>query len=552
MISHPTARPGMVSLVVSEAWVCFKLHLFEEPRLLFIGLVLILSLASCGFNSAFSSFKPRIINNRNRVSVWREVLYLSGTSITSTINTPGQNKMTSLKSFAKFPELPPEIQLQIWESTIATQPAMHLFDVCVPPCISESAATTIASPTPDSHTDDSEDADSASSKREAIYLDEAADTLYLSPLATTTTEDATASPGETKVSTKGARFRTDPSMYNFRGSLASTCTDAAATVRRSLSTARGRDGDTNTIYLGAPSTARGCASLTYDNTQDVLHLRFSPPAFRFPGADGDGGRLAGSALSAIFESVWSQELSSALHRARRVAIDVSQLWPDLSSSCGAAGGEQQQGGDGGGEGEGQQQGEEETGGGETEVLEQEGEEEEDEAGGNDDGSLIMQDIAFLACTMQHDLEVLYLVDYCAGRCDSCPSQPSSLRARDLMDRRDDGLYRALRNGETWQKEKARKPDVIQGVGKVWREVFDLERLGWDEEHPGFVFAEMFAEVVKMQQGNWIGDDSQEGEVAREKAKFQGVRVLVAEDEQINGEDSSMLLGCDGHRHGTKK
>lgn len=461
--------------------------------------------------------------------------------------------MTSLKAFSKFPELPPEIQLQIWESTIATQPAMHLFDISVPPCVSQSSATTIISPTSVSHNGDSEDAEPEPSKREAIYLDEAADTLYLSPLATTSTEEATTSQGGTEVSsTQGARFRTDPSMYKFRSSLASTCIDAAATVRRSLlpTSSRGRSddrggagSDTNTIYLGAPSTARGCASITYNNTQDVLYLRFSPPAFRFPGGGG-GGRLT-SPLSAIFESVWSQELAGALHRARRVAIDVSQLWPGLSS-CGAAGGEQQ-GGDGGGDGEGQH-GEENGEGGEAEVL---GDEQE-AAGGNDDGSLIMQDIAFLACTMQHNLEVLYLVDYCAGRCDSCPSQPSSLRARDLMDRRDDGLYQALRNGETWQKEKVRQPDVIQGVGKVWREVFDLEKLGWDEEHPGFVFAEMFAEVVKMQQGNWMGDENQDGEFAREKPKFQGVRVLVAEDEQINGEDSSILLSCDGHRHGTKK
>lgn len=478
------------------------------------------------------------------------MLYESATLITSRNITANENKMTSLKAFTKFPELPPEIQLQIWESTIATQPAMHLFDVCVPPCVSEFAATTIPSPTSDSHNEDSEDADPEPSKTEAIILDEAADTLYLSPLSTNSMEDATR-PAGTEVSTQGARFRTDPSMYKFRSNLASTCIDAAATVRRSLPTSsRGRDGDTNTIYLGAPSTARGCASVTYDNTQDVLYLRFSPPAFRFPDADGGGGRgRLTSPLSAIFESVWSQELAGALHRARRVAIDVSQLWPDLSS-CGAGG--VQQGGDGGGDGEGQQQQEDgEAGEGEqgAEVLEDE--QEEEAAGGNDDGSLIMQDIAFLACTMQHDLEVLYLVDYCAGRCDSCPSKPSSLRARDLMTRRDEGLYRTLRNGETWQKEKLRKPDVIQGVGKVWREVFDLEKLGWDEEHPGFVFAEMFAEVVKMQQGNWMGDDSQDEEFAREKGKFQGVRVLVAEDEQVNGEISSMLLNCDGHRHGTK-
>ncbi|KAG6360482.1 hypothetical protein INS49_011544 [Diaporthe citri] len=392
--------------------------------------------------------------------------------------------------------------------------------------------------------ENNEETDRSLSKREAIYLDEATDTLYLSPLATTTTEDA-ASPG-TEVSTQGARFRSDPSMYKFRAGLAATCIDAAATVRRSMPTARSggggsssssssSSGDTNTIYLGAPSTARGCASITYDNTQDVLYLRFKPPAFRFP----DGGRLT-SPVSAIFESIWSQELAGALHRARRVAIDVSQLWPDLWARGVADGGEQQ-GGDGAEDDEEQQQ----AGEAEVEVLE-EGPDEE-EAGGNDDGSLIMQDIAFLACTMQHDLEVLYLVDYCAGRCDS---QPPSLKAKDLMERRDEGLYRALRNGETWQKEKMRRPDVIQGVGKVWREVFDLERLGWDGEHPGFVFAEMFAEVIKMQQGNWMGDDN--GEVTKERAKFQGVRVLVAEDEQLNGEDNSMVLRCDGHLHGTKK
>lgn len=435
------------------------------------------------------------------------------TLITAKIIIAEKDKMTSLKAFPKFPELPPEIQLQIWESTIATQPAMHLFDVCVPPCVSESAATTIASPTSDSHMGNNEETDRSLSKREAIYLEEATDTLYLSPLATTTTDDATDE--ATEVSTQGARFRTDPSMYKFRAGLAATCIDAASTLRRSMPAAG--SGDTNTVYIGAPSTARGCPSITYDNTQDVLYLRFSPPAFRFP----DGGRLT-SPVSAIFESIWSQELAGALHRARRVAIDVSQLWPDLwARGVDGGGGEQQQGGNGGEEDDREH---EEAGEAEAEVLE---DGEEDDAGGNDDGSLIMQDIAFLACTMQHELEVLYLVDYSAGSCDS---HPSSLKAQDLMEKRDEGLYRALRNGETWQKEKARKPDVIQGVGKVWREVFDLEKLGWDEEHPGFVFAEMFAEVIKMQQGNWMGDDSQDGEVTKERAKFQGVRVLVAEDE----------------------
>lgn len=472
--------------------------------------------------------------------------------------------MTSLKAFTKFPELPPEIQLQIWESTVATQPAMHLFDVCVPPCVLAAAATTTASQTSGSDDDDegAEDTDPAPTKTESIYLDEAADTLYLSPLVTTATEDPAAL--EDSTPTQGARFSSDPSMYKFRAGLAATCIDSAATVRRALPATpapgagagdTNTDTDTNTIYLGAPSTERGCASVTYDNTQDVLHLRFSPPAFRFP----DGGRLKGP-LSAVFESLWSQELAGALHRARRVAIDVSQLWPCLRPH-GVADGEEQQGDDGG-EGEAEVAGQEVDGGeqqvdGDEEEAdadeEMDGDEEVDgdeEAGDIDDHMLIIQDMAFLACMMEHDLEVLYLVDYCAGRCDSHPS--SSLRAQDLMDRRDDGLYRTLGNGETWQKEKMRKPDVFQGVGKVWREVFDLEKLGWDEGHPGVVFADIFGEVIKMQQRDAMGDDSQDAEAAKERVKFQGVRVLVAEDEEVNGEASPMLLRCDGHGHGTEK
>ncbi|KAL1850387.1 hypothetical protein Daus18300_012982 [Diaporthe australafricana] len=430
----------------------------------------------------------------------------------------------SLRSFTKFPELPPEIQLQIWESTIATQPAMHLFDVCVPPCGSDSTAMMIASPTSELHSDD-EDTDPSRSKEDAICLDEATDTLYLTALDTTTKDDISSPTATSNTHTQGARFHSDPSMYKFRADIQATCFDAEATMRASTA----RSTDTNTIRLGGASSTG--ASITYDNTQDVLHLRFTPPAFRFPG-DSEG-RLAGP-ISAIFESIWSDELAGALHGARRVAIDVSQLWPDLGAR------------DAGGAGAGQQA---EDGEGDVEGVE--GWEEEGEGGGGDVDSSVLQDIAFLACTMQNDLEVLYLVDYCAGRCDSSSSSDSFLKARDLMDRTDEGLYRALRNGETWQKEKTREQDVIHGVGKVWREVFDLEKLGWDEKHPGFVFAEMFGEVVRMQQGNWMGNDNQDGEVAKEKKRFQGVRVLVVENDEDNRENDPILLRCDNHRNDTK-
>lgn len=471
------------------------------------------------------------------------------TPITSKMVTAGQKGMSPLKSFTKFPELPPELQLQVWESTIACQPSMHLFDVCVPPRNPDSTLPPTASPPAEPHSGDgSNDEDTGTGLPKgqgAIYLEEVTDTLYLSPLATTTTEDLSSQ--GTSASAQGARFRADPSMYKFRGSLRTTCFNAAATMQRTTT----RGGDTNTIYLGAPSTERGCASVTYDNTRDVLHLRFVPPAFRFP--DGSG-RLT-SPLSAILESVWSQELEGALNRARRVAIDVSQLWPALGARL-AGGGEgfgEEQGG-GLGEVGGAQGGQ--VAAGEAGVLDGDEEAEEGQVGDIDDISLLVQDIAFLASTMQHNLEVLYLVDYCAGRCDSHPNRPASLRAHDLMERRDDGLFRALRNGKTWNKEKAREPDVIQGVGIAWREVFDLEKLGWDEKHPGFVFAEMFAEmfaeVVKMQQQDRIGGYDQGDDNGHEKMAFKGVRVLVAEDDETNGGDSPMLLRCDAHGHGPQK
>lgn len=71
-------------------------------------------------------------------------------------------------------------------------------------------------------------------------------------------------------------------------------------------------------------------------------------------------------------------------------------------------------------------------------------------------------------------------------------------------------------------DQKRQPDTIHGVGKVWREVFDLEVLGWHEKHPGFVFAETMSEVIRLQQGSWHGEGDK-------RPTFKGVRVLVAED-----------------------
>lgn len=204
--------------------------------------------------------------------------------------------------------------------------------------------------------------------------------------------------------------------------------------------------------------------LVYDNALDVLHLRFL------------GGNENGAApLSTIFQSLWSPALATALHNARRVAIDVSQIWPELA----------------------QQQ------------------------------HKLVQDIVFLVCTLQNNLEVLYLVDY------SQQVGQNALSAKTLAASKESELYARFHSyGPEREVEKNRPADVIHGNGTVWREIFDFERLGWHERHPGFVFGEMFGEVVRLQQGQWFG----EGE---KKATFQGVRVLVAENEIVGVYDECM-------------
>lgn len=175
---------------------------------------------------------------------------------------------------------------------------------------------------------------------------------------------------------------------------------------------------------------------------------------------------AAAPLSSIFQSLWSPSLAAALYNSRRIAIDVSQIWPNLA----------------------------------------------------EDQHRLVQDIVFLACTVQNDLEVLYLVDYSAGI-----GANHARAAKDLMEKNDNGLCRRLHHD--WETDKMRKGDVIEGVGMTWREVFGLEKLGWHERHPGFVFGEIFDEVVRLQQANWYGKGNSQ-------ATFKGVRVLVAEDEMV--------------------
>lgn len=383
-------------------------------------------------------------------------------------------------SFPQFASLPAEIQLQIWESTTPALPTMqmHLFDVRAP------------SPPPKGT--------AAAQKSRLRQRGTSTSTRVRKPVSPPRERRPARLDGSVTLEafscTPGTNTETDPSGYRFRDALLATCTDAAGAVRRAR--------------RAVPPAARAAVRLSsgraveYDAARDVLHLRFF--------AD-DNHKVSGlrqapnnnnniledqmmmmrmkeeeccedasnmAPLSAIFHSAWSRELAAALHGARRVALDVGQVWSELA----------------------------------------------------DEQARLVQDIVFLACTLQHDLEVLYLVDYSTSASSSVPGQSSCLprvrtkSAKDLASR-DGELYGRFhyQSDDGWEHERSREGDVVHGVGRVWREVFDLEGLGWHERHPGFVFGEMFGEVVRLQQANWYG----EGE---KKATFKGVRVLVAEDE----------------------
>ncbi|KZL66554.1 multicopper oxidase [Colletotrichum tofieldiae] len=93
-----------------------------------------------------------------------------------------------------------------------------------------------------------------------------------------------------------------------------------------------------------------------------------------------------------------------------------------------------------------------------------------------------------------------------------------------------GLYRELQNRDI-DNAMVRTPDIIYGVGKTYREVFDLEGLGWSHEHPNYVFARGVDEVIRSQQAD------------TDKQGFEGVRVLLVEDEQVEGLDTTTLMDC---------
>ncbi|KAF9869863.1 hypothetical protein CkaCkLH20_12662 [Colletotrichum karsti] len=351
--------------------------------------------------------------------------------------------MSSSTTFSRFPDLPAELRLKIWDEAL-NGPSMHVFDVCFP---SWRGAERSKRAFQDSTGNISEESQKRWSKySQCVFLD--------------AVESGSA---ELSRSTRVARHAHDPSVYKLRRARRLTSAEAsAASAGRMM-------GGTNTVYLPGRNER-----VVYNNDEDVLFLRFR-----------DGGALTelsqgvlfgeyeasgANNLSEVLEGPWSAEMATTLHGAGKIALDVAETWTPATV-----------------------------------------------------GAVLLEEVAYLGCCLQQGLRVLYLVDHCPGRCARC--NRTDKKASRLQS--SGALYKQLHGDEVAE----RAPDVIRGVGKTYREVFDLEGLGWSDSHPSYVFARAMNETIRSQQAD------------ADAKNFQGVRVLVVEDDKVDGLDTTTLMDC---------
>jgi hypothetical protein len=274
---------------------------------------------------------------------------------------------------------------------------------------------------------------------------------------------------EPNQATRATRYSFDPSMYRFEESLRQTNkTSHSAILGLNRKTGKNR------IHL-----PRRQQTLEIPRS-DVVMLRFQKrkevgvAAARTVSREDEN--MSSTTLGEVLEGQWSPQMAKTLRDATKLALDLTEPWiSELGSE------------------------------------------------------LAYEEIAFLACTIQHELEVLYLVDNCVGRCMACGN--ADLRATDLQ--RKGILWECLNYQDKDARE--READVVEAVSKKYVEIADFEKLGWRDTHPYFVFARMIDEMIRSQQ---------HGE---SKGKFKGVRILVTEDEEVDGVATDMQVCCGGVR-----
>ncbi|KAI8712614.1 2EXR domain-containing protein [Fusarium sp. LHS14.1] len=309
--------------------------------------------------------------------------------------------------FTLFPQLPAELQLKIWDASLP-RPGIHIFDVCF---------QDISSP-------------DKSISGEVVDEDAHTEQTFLSSLNATAKDHGIAS---------STIFKNDPSAYKIANILSTTTIDSSNTVK--TRTDSNQEGMTNVVRL--PSQRE---EVSYDNDNDVLCLRFGFSR----DIDQSVGPIFRNNISRVLEALWSEDMAASLFSARRLAIDIAEMWSP--------------------------------------------------------GGLDPMLMAYFCCCIQNDLEVLYLVDYCVGRCKSCFK--GSLKSKDLVTSKC-GLAKELDTED-------REMDAIYGSTVAYREVSNLEKLGWDSGHSVFGLAQVMGDIIREQQGK--------------EGPFRSVRILVCEEE----------------------
>ncbi|KAL3448769.1 hypothetical protein BJX65DRAFT_306774 [Aspergillus insuetus] len=360
-----------------------------------------------------------------------------------------------MKRFPQFPRFPSELRRQIWQESCPL-PGFHVFDVCIP-STSEESRLSRAFQTSGNRGEQTEISSRIQKYSATVFLDQ-----FL-PTAENNPRSAEGSQG----------LDSDPSAYHITSAVRQTCFEALESLRtRSAQiqnttapqpTSPDRSANakaTNSVYLPGHNKW-----ITYDNANDVLFLRFGGPV-RIPAALLDAGgeesgeeqsypRTFTSGISDVLLCPWSEEFTETLRNARRVALDLGEL---------------------------------RTTAGTTEMQEAEGEE------------ATAQDIAYLACCLQNELEVLYII------VDESGSEGSTMDIAPLQTMGKAG------NSLCSPGFEKRDPGIFYGKGVTYHEVFALDRIGLREGTRGFRVLTMLGDAIREQQG--------------EEGVFRGVRVLV--------------------------
>jgi len=154
----------------------------------------------------------------------------------------------------------------------------------------------------------------------------------------------------------------------------------------------------------------------YNNSIDVLALNFGAPS-EVPKCSPNGTCLnhtpdhtksLSGGISDVLEAIWCDELAETLHQAKRIALNVDEIRSPYAAR-----------------------------------------------------NTTTEEMTYLACYLQKDLKVLYLIDYCVGRCKLCSK--GVLEAADLQQTPAlGGNNSAAMFGS--HDTTSRSPDIIAGVG----------------------------------------------------------------------------------------